>query len=88
MHVLYSKRIGKDVERNRIPKEAWVDFKDAFESFARTRNFRLFDIKKLTNKGSHVYYRLRVRNYSALFHIDDHTIYVEDIGPRGGVYKP
>jgi len=88
MKVFYSKRIGKDVERHKIPKEVWIDFKDAFESFAQNRNFRLFDIKKLTNKGPHVYYRLRVRSYRALFHMDDQNIYVEDIGPRGGIYKP
>ena len=88
MKVLYSKRIAKDVERHKIPKEVWIDFKDAFDSFARNRNFRLFDIKKLTNKGPHVYYRLRVRSFRALFHMDEHCIYVEDIAPRGGVYKP
>ena len=88
MKVLYSKKIAKNVERNRIPKEVWVDFKDAFDSFAQNRNFRLFDIKKLTNKGPYVYYRLRVRSYRALFHMDDHHIYVEEIGPRGGIYKP
>ena len=88
MKVLYSKRIGKDVERHRIPKEVWVDFKDAFESFAQNKNFRLFDIKKLTNKGPYVYYRLRVHSYRALFHMDDQSIYVEDLGPRGGIYKP
>jgi mRNA-degrading endonuclease RelE of RelBE toxin-antitoxin system len=87
MRVLYSKKIAKDVERHRIPEEVWVDFKDAFESFARNRNFRLFDIKKLVNKGSYVYYRLRVRTYRALFHMDDQNIYVEDIGSRGGIYK-
>ena len=88
MKVLYSKKIGKDVECHKIPKEVWIDFKDAFESFAQNRNFRLLDIKKLTNKGPYVYYRLRVRSYRALFHMDDQNIYVEDIGPRGGIYKP
>ena len=88
MKVLYSKKIGKNVEHNRIPKEVWIDFKDAFESFAQNRNFRLFDIKKLTSKGPYVYYRLRVRSYRALFHMDGENIYVEDIGPRGEIYKP
>ena len=87
MQILYSKKIAKDIERHKIPKEVWVDFKDAFESFARNGNFRLFDIKKLVNKGPRVYYRLRVRNYRALFHMDDQNIFVEDIGPRGGIYK-
>ena len=87
MKVLYSKHVAKKVEKNKLPKEVWIDFKDAFDAFARSRNFRLFDIKKLTNKGPHVYYRLRVRGYRALFHMDDERIYVEDIGTRGEVYK-
>ena len=87
MEVLYSKLIHKKVKNHRLPKEIWVDFKDAFDGFARSKNFRLYDIKKMVNKGPYVYYRLRIRNYRALFHMDDASIYVEDIGPRGGFYK-
>ena len=79
--------MAKRVEKLQIPKEVWVDFQDAFESFAKSRNFRLFDIKKLTAKGAHVYYRLRIRNDRALFHMDDEYVFVEELGPRGGVYK-
>lgn len=88
MRVLYGRRIAKKVKTHKIPKEIWVDFRDAFESFSVSRNFRLFDIKKLTNKGPYVYYRLRIRTYRALFHMDDQNLHVEDIGPRGGVYQP
>lgn len=88
MKVLYGKHVAKKIEKNKLPREVWVDFKDAFDSFAKNRNFRLFDIKKLTNKGPYVYYRLRIRGYRALFHMDDDSIYVEDIGTRGEVYKP
>jgi mRNA-degrading endonuclease RelE of RelBE toxin-antitoxin system len=88
MRVLYSKRVAKRIEKLQIPREVWIDFQDAFESFAKSRNFRLFDIKKLTVKGPHMYYRIRVRDYRALFHMDDEYIFVEDIGPRGGIYKP
>lgn len=52
-----------------------------------TMNFRLFDIKKLTTKGSTAYYRLRIGKYRALFHFDAKTIYVEDIAPRAEVYR-
>jgi mRNA-degrading endonuclease RelE of RelBE toxin-antitoxin system len=88
MRVLYGKYVGKRVQKHQLPMEIWVDFQDAFESFAKTRNFRLFDIKKLANKEPYVYYRLRIRGYRALFHMDKEHIYVEDIGPRGGIYKP
>lgn len=87
MNVRYSKHVAKKVERNKLPKEVWIDFKDAFEAFANNKNFRLFDMKKLTNKGPYVYYRLRIRGYRALFHMDDEHIYVEDIGTRGEIYK-
>jgi hypothetical protein len=88
MKVLYGKRVAKKIKKNKLPKEIWDDFNDSFESFARHKNFRLFDIKKLMNKGPYVYYRLRIRNDRALFHMDSECIYVEDIGIRGEIYKP
>ncbi|PIW59787.1 MAG: hypothetical protein COW13_04270 [Candidatus Omnitrophica bacterium CG12_big_fil_rev_8_21_14_0_65_50_5] len=87
MDVVYGKAVAKKIQKNKIPREIWFDFKDTFEAFADTQNFRIFDIKKLVNKGPYVYYRLRVRNYRALFHMDKDFIYVEDIAPRGEVYK-
>lgn len=87
MSVIYSQQIAKLIKKHKLPKEIWEDFRDAFEGFQRTRNFRLFDIKKLVQKGSYTYYRLRIRNYRALFHMDERHIYVELIGPRGGVYR-
>jgi len=88
MTVVYSKWIVKRIQKHKLPKEVWIDFRDAFESFSKNKNFRLFDMKKLTTKGPHVYYRLRLREYRALFWMDDKNIYVEDIGPRGEIYKP
>ena len=87
MEVLYSKNIAKKVRRHQLPKEIWVDFRDAFQALALSRNIRLFDVKKLVVKGPHVYFRMRIRNYRALFHMNDETIYVEEIGPRGEVYR-
>ena len=88
MDVLYSKHVSKKAAHHRLPKEVWIDFRDAFDSFGKNKNYRLFDIKKLTHKGPYVYYRLRIRGYRALFHMDDEHIYVEDIGARGEIYKP
>lgn len=87
MEVRYSKNIAKKVKRNQLPKEIWVDFRDAFEAFASSRNMRLFDIKRLVTKGPYVYFRMRIRNYRAIFHMDDQYIYVEELGPRGEIYK-
>ena len=87
MEVRYIQNIAKKVKRHQLPKEIWEDFRDAFEAFAASRNIRLFDIKKLAAKGPYVYFRLRVRNYRAIFHMDNEFIYVEEIGPRGEIYK-
>jgi len=87
MNVLYGKQVAKKIRKGKLPKEVWEDFRDAFESFSKSRNFRLFDIKKLTNKGSYVYYRLRIRGHRALFHMDEESIFVEEIGSRGEIYK-
>lgn len=86
MKVYYSKLVYKKAERHKIPNEIWQDFRDAFDVLAKHKNFRLFDIKKLVNKGVYAYYRMRIRNYRAVFRIDS-DIYVEDIGPRGEIYK-
>ncbi len=86
MKVFYSKLVYKKAERHKIPLEIWQDFRDAFEALSTHRNFRLFDIKKLVNKGVHAYYRMRIRNYRAIFRMGT-EIYVEDIGPRGEIYK-
>lgn len=88
MVVVYGKRIARHVRKRKLPADIWADFRDAFRSLADTKNFRLFDIKKLTDKGQHRYFRLRLGRYRALFWIDKDTIYVEDIGPRGEIYKP
>lgn len=87
MEVRYSKNVAKTVKKHQLPNEIWVDFRDAFEALAASRNLRLFDVKKLVTKGPYVYFRLRIRNYRALFHMDDSCIYVEEIGPRGEIYR-
>jgi mRNA-degrading endonuclease RelE of RelBE toxin-antitoxin system len=87
MEVRYSKSIAKKVKRHQLPQEIWADFRDAFNAFAMSRNMRLFDIKRLVTKGPYAYFRLRIRNYRAIFRMDDQTIYVEEIGPRGEIYR-
>ncbi len=87
MQVYYSAHVAKAVKKHQLPKEVWEDFRDAFEALAASRNFRLFDIKKMMIKGPYVYFRLRVRQYRALFHVTSGHIYVEEIGPRGEIYR-
>ena len=87
MVFLYGKEVQRKLRKHQIPRDVWEDFRDAFLGMSVSQNFRLFDVKKMIAKGSYVYYRLRIRNYRALFHMDRENIYVEDIGPRGGVYR-
>lgn len=87
MEVLYGKQVKKRVEKKKLPRDTWYDFRDAFNSLASTRNFRLFDIKKLVKKGPYVYFRLRLGKYRALFHIERETIFVENIAHRSEVYR-
>ncbi len=32
-------------------------------------------------------YRLRVQDWRVIFHIEDDTLVVDDIGPRGAIYE-
>ncbi len=84
--VLYSKRVLKAAEKGKIPSQIWRDFRDAFDAFDRTRNFRIFDIKKMVDKGPYKYYRLRIGNFRAIFRLDSDVI-VEGLGPRGSIYE-
>ena len=84
--VVYGKRVLKAVEKGKTPGQIWRDFRDSFEAFDKTRNFRIFDIKKLIDKGPYKYYRLRLGNFRAIFRLDV-DISVEDIGPRGSIYE-
>ncbi len=87
MEVRYRKSVVKRIQKHQLPKEIWEDFRDAFQALAKSRNMRLFDIKKMMIKGPYIYFRMRIRNYRALFHMDNQCIYVEDIGLRGEIYK-
>ena len=54
---------------------------------SQKQHLNIFDIKKMIDKKRKAYYRLRIGKYRALFHIEDGMIFVEEIGPRGGIYK-
>jgi mRNA-degrading endonuclease RelE of RelBE toxin-antitoxin system len=87
MEVRYSHFVEKTIKKGKLPKEIWFNFRDAFSSLALTSNFRLFDIKKMINHNKHLYYRMRIGSYRALFWLGKDIIFVEKILPRGEVYK-
>ena len=87
MKAVYGPGVVKAIKKHKLPQDVWEHFRDAFEALALTENFRLFDIKKMVDKKPYKYYRLRIGKYRALFHFEDDGLFVEEIAPRGGIYK-
>ena len=58
-------------------------FREAFTALSKEPP--VGDITSLTGRPG--YFRLRVGGYRALFRIEDNTIFVTNIDPRGQVYK-
>ena len=77
MKIEYSKKAVKYV--NSVDKLAKKRLREAIEKIP------FGDIKKL--QGIENGYRLRVGNLRVLFSIEDDTIYIDNIIPRGQSYK-
>ena len=77
MKIEYSKKAVKYV--NSVDKLAKKRLREAIEKIP------FGDIKKL--QGIENGYRLRVGNLRVLFSIEDDTIYIDNIIPRGQAYK-
>jgi mRNA-degrading endonuclease RelE of RelBE toxin-antitoxin system len=77
MNIKYSKKSVKYI--NNADKATKKRLKEAIEKLPSG------DIKKL--KGAKDGYRLRVGDLRILFAIDDDTVFIEDIKPRGQAYR-
>ncbi len=77
MKIEYSKKTVKYI--NSVDKTTKKRLKEAIEKIP------LGDIKKL--QGIENGYRLRVGDLRVLFSIEDDTIYIDNIIPRGQAYK-
>ncbi len=77
MRIEYSKKTAKYI--NSADKPTKKRLKEAIEKIP------LGDIKKL--QGIENGYRLRVGDFRVLFSIENDTIYIDNIIPRGQAYK-
>ncbi|MFN3827831.1 MAG: type II toxin-antitoxin system RelE family toxin [Micavibrio sp.] len=67
----------------KMDRETGLKIKDGIKAIAGGNNEGL-DVKALTGTEG---YRLRVGKFRALFKMDDTTLTVTDVGPRGDIYK-
>lgn len=84
--VYYEDRVKKDVQKGFIPKKIFQHFHNAFLSLDLTKDYNLFDIKKLKGDFKRNYFRLRKGKYRAIFYQENNNIYVVYIGKREEVY--
>lgn len=82
----YEKRIIKLIKKKKIQNNIIKRFHNAFLSLDLTKNFSLFDIKKMKGEYNREYYRLRKGKYRAIFYNEINDIYVIYIGKREEVY--
>jgi mRNA interferase RelE/StbE len=85
--VVYEVKVIKSVEKGLIPKNIMTTIDNAFSSLDLTKDFSLFDIRKLKGDKNREYYRLRKGKYRALFYTQDTDIYVYKIHKREDAYK-
>lgn len=85
--VYYDREIKKDITKGSLPKEIARLFHHAFVSLDTTKDFNLFDIKKLVTHSSINYFRLRKGKYRAIFYMEEDDLFVITIGKRSEVYR-
>jgi mRNA interferase RelE/StbE len=73
--IFYEDEVQKSYKKGEIPKRIMV-----------TKDFSLFDIKKIKGSFSRDYYRLRKSKYRAIFYILNNDYYIIYIGKREEVY--
>ena len=84
--VLYDEQIKKSARKGDVPAQILRLFNNAFLSLDMTKDFRLFDIKKLKGNYSRDYFRLRKGKFRAIFFVENSDIHVIYIGKRDEVY--
>ena len=84
--IYYEKAVQKSLKKGDIPKRQFEHFHHVFQSLELTKDFNMFDIKKLKGNYSRDYYRLRKGKFRAIFYIDQNDFYIVYIGKREEVY--
>ena len=85
--IRYEKKILKSLQKGKIPKEVFVQFNNVFIALDETNDFSLFDIKKLKENSTRIYYRLRKGKYRAIFYTENNDIFIIALAKREEVYK-
>lgn len=84
--IYYEKEVKKSLKKGTIPLRIFNLFHNAFLSLILTRDYNLFDIKKLKGNFKRDYYRMRKGKYRAIFYVEGENFYVIYIGKREEVY--
>ncbi len=84
--IYYEKEVKKSLKKGTIPQRVFNLFHNAFLSLNLTKDFNLFDIKKVKGNFKRDYYRMRKGKYRAIFYVEDENYYIIYIGKREEVY--
>ena len=85
--IRYNKRVVKAIEKGDIPLKIAQSFYNIFVTLDQTKDFNMFDIKKLKSCEKILTYRLRKGRYRAIFRLLDESLDIMLIGKREEVYK-
>lgn len=85
--VNYDEEIIKSIKKGKLPKDIVLLFINVFTALDATKDFKLFDIKRLNDKDNEIYYRLRKGKYRAIFQYKNECFFVNSIDKREEVYK-
>jgi len=83
----YDNEIIKKIKKRLIPKQIFRHINNVFISLEKTKDFRLFDIKKIKGNKGRNYFRLRKGDYRAIFYVEDDDLYIIALDKREEVYK-
>jgi len=84
--IYYEREVKKSLKKGILPLRAFKQFHNAFLALNLTRDFNLFDIKKIKGNFKRDYYRMRKGKYRAIFYVEDEDYYVLYSGKREEVY--
>ena len=85
--IKYENAVLKAYKKGSIPKHIFEHMHHAFQSLELTKDFTLFDIKRLQDSELREYFRLRKGKYRAIYYFHNDDIITIKISKREDVYK-
>ena len=86
MRYSMKREFKKSLRKGDIPAEIVKRFHNAFLSLDLTKDWNLFDVKKVKGNFKRNYYRLRKEKFRGMFFIENDDFYIGYIGKREEVY--